>query len=171
LTGSDRKESEGARLEPGKRVLVIGVGNRFRHDDSVGCEVAQAIQEFAIAGVDVREESGEGASLMEAWKGAGFVIIVDAAASDSPPGTIHELDAHARSIPTDFFHYSSHAFGVAEAIELARALQQLPPRLLVFGIEGRDFSAGVGLSPEVKRSATEVVERITRRVSSALPAA
>jgi hydrogenase maturation protease len=149
--------------------LVIGVGNEYRSDDGAGIWVAHALRERTLSGLVVREESGEGASLMEAWKDAECVIIVDAAASGCAPGTIHELDAQAECIPTDFFHYSSHAFGVAEAIELARALQQLPPRLGVYGIEGRDFSAGVGLSPAVEKSAIEVVERITKRVYSALP--
>ena len=50
--------------------LVIGLGNDYRHDDAVGRVVARRLK--AIEGDDVRvvEESGEGAALIEAWKGA-----------------------------------------------------------------------------------------------------
>ena len=58
--------------------LVIGLGNDYRHDDAVGRVVARRLK--AIEGDDVRvvEESGEGAALIEAWKGADFVILIDA---------------------------------------------------------------------------------------------
>jgi len=43
---------------------------------------------------------------------------------------------------------------------LARALGRLPPRLIVYGVEGKAFEAGVGLSPEVKAAVQEVAERV-----------
>jgi hydrogenase maturation protease len=47
---------------------------------------------------------------------------------------------------------STHALGVAEAIELARALGRLPARLEVYAIEGARFTAGAGLSPAVEQA-------------------
>ncbi|HKC86245.1 MAG TPA: hypothetical protein VKG02_09745 [Blastocatellia bacterium] len=44
---------------------------------------------------------------------------------------------------------------MAEAIELARALGNIPQRLMVYGIEGKNFAAGVGLSAEVEKAAGE----------------
>ena len=49
---------------------------------------------------------------------------------------------------------STHAFGVADALALARALGLLPPRVVVHAIRGVDFSLGAGLSPPV-RAATQ----------------
>jgi hydrogenase maturation protease len=48
---------------------------------------------------------------------------------------------------------------VAEAIELARALSNFPQRLVVYGIEGKNFAAGVGLSAEVEKAAGETVRQ------------
>ena len=148
-----------------KLILVIGVGNRYRTDDGVGPVVARKLEAMNLTGVMVREESGEGAALMEAWKGAEHVIIIDAVSSGSLPGTIHTIDAHMQRIPSSFFHYSSHAFSVAEAIELARALHQLPPRLMLFGIEGKNFGAGFGLSLEVERSSEDVLKLVSEEVT------
>ena len=145
---------------PKSQILLIGVGNEYRRDDGVGRWIAQKLRAKYIPNTTITEESGEGASLMDAWKGADAVILFDAVSSGVAPGTIYRLDAHVQPIPQQFFHYSTHAFSVAEAVELSRALNQLPPRFIVYGIEGKTFASGVGLSWEVETAAQEVVERV-----------
>ncbi|MGH8094548.1 MAG: hydrogenase maturation protease [Chthoniobacterales bacterium] len=140
--------------------LVIGLGNELRGDDGAGRVVAQRLRELALPGVEVREESGEGAALVETWKNSDAVILIDAAQSGAAPGTIHRLDASRVPVPSRFFHYSTHAFSVAEAVELARALDRLPTRLILYGIEGHDFSAGEKLSPEVGAALDELLSRV-----------
>ena len=106
---------------------------------------------------------------MDSWKDSDAVILIDAVHSGAQPGTIHRFDVHTQTIPTKFFHYSTHAFGVAEAIELARALKQLPQNLIVYGIEGKCFEAGIGLSLEVEKSAQEVVKRVKQDIHTCSP--
>ena len=151
-------ESEGALGR--SRTLVIGLGNEYRRDDAVGLVVARRLREAAPESVLVLEETGEGASLLESWQDADTVILIDAVQSGAAPGTVHRLDARARPIAREFFRFSTHAFGLAEAVELARALGRLPPRLIVYGVEGKSFEAGVGLSPEVEAAAQVAVERV-----------
>lgn len=146
------------------RILVIGVGNAYRRDDAVGLVVARRIREEALSGVSVLEHSGEGVGLMEAWTGAEGVILIDAVRTGAPPGTLCRLDAHVESIPAQFFHYSTHAFSVAEAIELARTLGQLPRRLIVHGIQGEDFKAGSGLSVPVESAVEDVLGRVLQDI-------
>jgi hydrogenase maturation protease len=144
------------------KTLLIGIGNEYRGDDAVGLIVARRVREQALNTITVREASGEGAALIEAWTEAQTVMLVDAVCSGAKAGTIHRIEAREQSLPAKFFHYSTHAFSVAEAVELARALNQLPPRLIVYGIEGKTFAAGSGLSPEVKAAVPRVVHRILR---------
>ena len=144
---------------PGQ-ILIIGLGNDYRGDDAVGRVLARKLQAIAGDNVRVLEESGEGAALMESWKSGDFVILIDAVHSGGAAGTVHRFDAATQPVPGSFFHYSTHAFSVAEAVELARALNQLPPRLIVFGIEGKNFDSRVGLSPEVRVAAEEVFCRV-----------
>ncbi len=114
--------------------------------------------------VVVTESSGEGASLMALWEHADDVILIDAVRSGSTPGRIHRLNAHGERLPSDFFHYSTHAFSVAEAVEMARALGSLPNRLVVYGIEGQDFSAGIGLSDAVAGAVATVAGQIVAAI-------
>ena len=155
-----------AQHKRGNGVLVIGVGNLYRGDDGVGLGVARKLKAGQPPDTIIREESGEGAALIEAWQGASAVIIVDAVQSGSQAGTIHRLDAGRRRVPSRFFHYSTHAFSVAEAVELARMLKQLPPRLIIYGIEGKNFQSGEGLSSEVETAVGKVVLRIRRELDA-----
>lgn len=147
-------------------VLVIGIGNPFRRDDSVGTIVAGRIAALGLPGVTVKLESGEGAALMQLWSHFDTVVIVDALRRGANPGGISLIDAREERIPTDYFHYSSHAFGVAEAIEVARALEQLPERLYVVGIEGAAFSSGSQLTPQVSRAVPEAVDELLQLLES-----
>jgi hydrogenase maturation protease len=141
-------------------VLVIGVGNDFRSDDGAGLFVARSLQARVLPGVLTREASGEGAALMDMWSGIPAVIMADAVDAGGEPGAIYRLDAGSEPIPALFFHYSTHAFSVAEAVEMARALGQLPPRFVIYGIEGQNYHAGQGLSPVVEQAARTVSARV-----------
>ena len=141
-------------------VLIIGVGNEFRGDDGAGLVVSRRLGALGLEGVRIREVEGEGTAAMAAWKGADAVILVDAVYSGAEPGTVHRLEAHAGPLPVSFFHRSTHAISVADAIELARSLGELPPHFVVYGIEGKSFEAGTGLSPEVEAAVQEVVEAV-----------
>lgn len=126
-------------------------------------------ERLAADGIACRVASGEGAELMEAWQGVPHVVVVDAASSGVAAGTVHRLEAAETRVPTGLFHYSSHLFSVAEAIEMARILDRLPVRLTVYGIEGRDFSFGEGLSAEVAAAADVVADEI-RALAAAIGA-
>jgi len=111
---------------------------------------------------------GNGVTLMETWTTASRVILIDAVSSGAKPGKIHRLDALTQPIPAGFSFPSTHAFGVAEALQLARILRRLPSSLLVYGIEGKNFFAGVSLSSKVENAAREVVEQIVKEVQERL---
>lgn len=150
-------------------VLCIGIGNKFRRDDGVGIEVARVLKTMKLPHVRVIEQTGEGAALMDAWTGAEKVILVDAALSGREPGTIYRINAHEQQVPRDFFSYTTHAFSVAEAVEMARTLGQLPPTLIVYGVEGKEFSEGIGLSPIVEQAVQAVLEKIVGEIYAATP--
>ena len=146
--------------------LCIGVGNPYRRDDGAGPAVVEALHDEAGAALRGATASGEGAGLIELLRGEEQVMLFDAVSSAEAPGTIHRFDAARESIPRGLFAYSSHAFSVAEAIELARVLGELPPRLTLYGIVGADFSAGKGLSAAV----AEAVRSVAREVAAQLKA-
>jgi hydrogenase maturation protease len=130
--------------------VVIGVGNEYRRDDGVGLVVAARLRGRVPAGVEIVACEQEPSRLIDAWQGAEAVLVVDAVESGAAPGTLHRFDAAERPIPGRVFRSSTHAFGVSEAIELARALGKLPGQVLVYGVEGGEFASGEGLTAPVE---------------------
>jgi hydrogenase maturation protease len=149
-------------------ILLIGIGNEYRCDDSIGLHVIRALKERKLPETFIVESNGDGTELIEMFSSARRVILIDAVSSGGNPGTIYRFDAHKQPIPAKLSSQSTHAFGVSEAIELARVLEQIPPILIVYAIEGENFSTGIGLTANVERSAQEVVERVYDEVQKAL---
>lgn len=169
------------------RIVVIGAGNPYRGDDAVGVTFSRRIGEAVPEGVTVLELGGEPVSLMDAWARADAVILVDGVHTGRPKGAsrpqgnerskngerktaatgrpgvsgrIYRFEAHREPLPADIFRHSTHSMGVTEAIEVARALGELPPSLVVYGVRGDRFDHAAELSPEVDDACNEVVVRV-----------
>jgi hydrogenase maturation protease len=67
--------------------------------------------------------------------------------------TVDDLDAAATAA-------TSHAVALGATVELARALDRLPARLIVFAVDGTDFGFGTGLTPDVAAAVEPVVRRV-----------
>jgi hydrogenase maturation protease len=133
------------------------VGNEWRSDDGAGLEVARRLR---AAGARAVEREGEPIDLIDMWADEPQTTVIDAVSSGAEPGTIHRVDAGQTRLPAELFRGSTHALGVAEAVELARALGRLPPRLTVIGIEGAAFTAGKGLTSAVEDAVARVVREL-----------
>ena len=161
-TGHKEKKERGGPEGP---PLFIGVGNDCRCDDGVGLHI---VRELARRVGDIAkciEASGEGARLIELWSGAGIVVLFDAVcAPGAIAGQVLRIDAVATRIPAPWFQFSSHLFGVAEAVEMARTIGRLPESLTIYGIQGECFETGESLSDAVRRTAKDLVRRIADEV-------
>ena len=124
------------------RTVVIGVGNRLRGDDWAGIAVAERLRDRVPLGVEVVSCDEEPSRLIDAWAGADSVVLIDTVSSGAPAGTLHRFEAGDQAIPARTFRSSTHAIGIADTIELARALGRLPRRVRVYGIEAGGFATG-----------------------------
>jgi hydrogenase maturation protease len=141
-------------------VLVAAIGNPDRGDDGVGPAVAARLRGRVPTGVRVLERSGDVLALIDEWGGFSDVFVIDAAAPIGHPGRIHRLDLASQPLPDGFARGSTHAFGVAEAVELARRLNRLPRHIVAYLVEGECFELGAPLSPVVAAAVGIVAERI-----------
>ena len=141
---------------------VIGIGNPLRGDDAIGLLVARRVRELVDPEVEVMELEGEPARLIDAWQGAGLAVVVDAVKTGAPQGTVIRIDATADPLPPSVSASSTHALGLGEAIEIARALDRLPGHLIVFGIEGSGFQPGSDLSGAVAAAIEPAAEAVLR---------
>ncbi len=141
--------------------VVLALGNADRGDDGVGLAVADRLRGAARVEV-VRAAPPD---LFERWAPDDRVVVIDAACSGAPPGTVHRFDALTEPLPAVSFRGSTHAMGLGEAIELARTLDRLPAHLAVVAIEGAAFDLGAPLSPEVAAAVGRAAEAVREELS------
>ena len=142
--------------------LILCCGNPDRGDDAAGPLVARRLRK---AGIDARECTGEALSLIEAWRGATEVILVDAVVTGGRPGHVTVWKPIAAPLPASPRSKPSHSLGLAEAVAMARTLGCLPPRLTLYGIEARQFNLGEPPSIAVLRG----VDRVAQALLPAAP--
>jgi hydrogenase maturation protease len=148
----------------GGRPLVIGLGSPDRGDDAVGSAVARAVAarlpEVAVA------DHEDPTSLLDLWAGHSPVVVVDAVRSGARTGTVHWLELGPATPPVTAQawgtsgHGSTHAVGLAEMVEIGRALGRLPARLVVVGIEAECFDHGAPLTPQVAAAVPIAAARV-----------
>lgn len=148
-------------------VSVIGVGSP-RGDDRLGWVALEALKQSARLAplipqrlrLDVRDRPG--LLLLSAWQGAQSVILIDAVCSGAEPGSVLRLAGADIGAPGG--SVSTHGFGVATAVALARVLQQLPAALVLLGLEADPLSSGEGLSPSLQAALPDFLQLIEHEV-------
>jgi hydrogenase maturation protease len=154
-------------------VTVIGIGNPYRRDDgAAACVLARLAPLIDPAQVRLVELDGEPVRLVQSWEGSHLVWLVDAVRSGRPVGSFHEFAADGLAGRDDrgMGFRGGHLMGLADAVDLARVLDLLPASLRVLGIEGVDFTEGVGLSPAVDAGCTAVAAHLAAEIQRALEA-
>lgn len=156
------------------KVAIIGIGNLFRGDDAAGLLAARKVGERLPDSVRVIESNGDLTMLLDCFRQHESVYIIDAVCvPGSTPGRprgrrqiskIHDFDGRSQAPAQAEFLASSHAFGVLQAIALARTLGTLPRRLRVLGIEGCEFGMQEGVSRPTSKAIEKVVAIVVTEV-------
>ena len=116
-------------------VRILGIGSPSG-DDQAGWLVVNALLASgkcaAGEGILIHKLDRPGSGLIPLMDGASRVILIDAMQSNGPIGSIQRFDAD--DWPAYSKGFSSHGFGVLDALALAQALGNLPPRMDLYGI-------------------------------------
>lgn len=171
LRRADRENGAVAAADRARQVLVVAVGNPFRHDDGLGLVVLNRLatlarDDAALSGADIVEESGEPVALISRWAGYASVIMIDAVSSGAAPGRLHRIECSGGNwnVGRSSARASTHGLGVAEAVALGRTLDRLPQRLIVLGLETADVRHGEGLSEPVAASLDLLVDAVVSEI-------
>ena len=124
-------------------------------------------ERLRAAGAPLLDCAEEPTRLLDLWGGLDTVVVVDAVRSDAVPGTLHRIEAADGSLPRDLRLASTHAMGIADALELGRALGRAPGRLIVLGLEGASFGMGEALTPAVAAAIDGLVAAVLGELEGA----
>jgi hydrogenase maturation protease len=143
-------------------VIVIGIGSELAGDDAAGLEVARRLREEGAASeLALCELGGDLTALPAAWREHQAAVLVDAMRSGAKPGSIRRMRLGSGPLPTGLRASSStHAIGLETAIELARAIDQMPPHVILYAVEGERFQIGAAISPRVSAALPMLTEAV-----------
>ena len=141
--------------------MVIGIGNTMRRDDGVGILAIERLAERIPDGAaQLVAMDGESTRLIETWAGADRAVVIDAMRSGERAGAVRRIEVGRDALPSWAPLASSHHAGLAEAVDLGRALDRLPDQLVIYAVEVEDVSPGEGLSPAVAAALSDLVRRL-----------
>jgi len=151
------------------RTLVLALGNPLRGDDGVGAAVLDTLRDDALPpSVDLIDGGTSGLELVLILQDYPRAIIIDAAEMGLPPGewrqfSLDEVLLHARD---PHLRGTMHYAGLAEALVLAEALNQLPQDIVVFGVQPETTDWEQGLSAPVQTATTRVGAAVAALIGS-----
>ncbi len=106
-----------------KSILILGLGNPLQGDDGVGCRVAQELERRTLPNdVEAVDGGTPGVGLVNLFEGRRRVILIDAAEMGLEPGTVKRFRPEDVLLTGSTNRFSLHRTGVADALNLARAL-------------------------------------------------
>jgi hydrogenase maturation protease len=161
---TDAREGERPRVT---NVLVLGAGNILLSDEGIGVRVVEALQRrYQVPeGVEILDGGTCGMDLLDIIAGRDHLILVDAVATGSTPGTVARLEGE--EIPAVFRTKSSpHQLGLQDVLALLRLLDASPAHVTVIGVQPASLDIGLELSPVVAARLDEMVEMVADELAA-----
>lgn len=141
------------------KILVMGVGNTFRLDDGIGCEIIKILRLENISNAVFIDGGTDGLSLLDQISEYSRVIIIDAVKMQEQPGVIKVFTPDEAKIKIKNDVLSTHGFGLAEVLRLVEKLN-IKSNIIIIGIQPKDIGFGEGLSDELKNQIPKILELI-----------
>ncbi|MBI5238482.1 MAG: HyaD/HybD family hydrogenase maturation endopeptidase [Deltaproteobacteria bacterium] len=142
-----------------KKTLVVGAGNILLRDEGAGVRALEAfLSEYSAPKAVVFLDAGAaGLAVLDRMKDYTDIIIIDAARMKKRPGAVHRISGDM--ISKSAIRTTAHDIGLNEALELA-AFDGDCPDVTLIGIEPKDITPGLGLTPCVEKKIPKAVLKI-----------
>ncbi len=144
-------------------VLVVGCGNILRGDDAAGPVAIRRMWDIGLpAGVHCADGGTGGMDVAFQMRGVPTVILIDACASGSEPGTLFEVPGREVEQLPPLAGINLHAFRWDHALAFARWLlkDEYPTTVTAYLIEVAQTTIGEPLSPPVDAAVDRLVRRL-----------
>jgi hydrogenase maturation protease len=148
----------------GSSILLIGLGNEFRGDDSLGVEV---IRQFLTKRPDTEtlQPGDDILKVLDYWKHKSVIVVDALNVPDQPAGVILTFNSVEKLKANRDHLAGSHSMDLFDAVELGQMLNQSPKNLFLIGVVGKNFRMGDKMSQNVMDSIPKVIDLIIKRIS------
>lgn len=152
-------------------IKVIGIGSPFG-DDQVGWEIVKQlaqcrrIQCYMPRCLSLSYHDRPGVRLLDLMKNVNKLFLVDAVVTGKTIGSYYRLQNEEIEAFKNLV--STHELGVAQTLQLARALNQLPKEIIFYGIEINPANLTFSISSSIECVIYSLVERMKNEIISCL---
>lgn len=147
--------------------LILGLGNSLRGDDGAGPAVVAALSRMDLPPqVELLDGGTPGLETVLLLQGYERVIIIDAADMGLEPGEWRRFTPDTAEIKSSENKLTGtlHAAGLAEALVLAAALDVLPERLLIFGVQPGQIDWSMDLTEPLKAALPHLIDALIEEI-------
>lgn len=141
-------------------IIIVGIGNPYRGDDAAGWAVIDGLTKAVGSVIQLVKQRGDIAELVDIFANHKSVYLVDAFNSSDLKDAWKRIDLHKQPIIEESPQTSTHGFSISQAISLAKNLDLLPNKLILYAIKGNHYSITNSLTPPVAKSVDTVINAI-----------
>ncbi|RLD48389.1 MAG: hydrogenase maturation protease [Bacteroidetes bacterium] len=144
---------------PVNKTLILGLGNILLQDEGIGVHTLQHLEKMEWPeNVELLDGGTGGFVLLSLFHDYNIIVIIDAALSNAPPGTINVVrPKFAKDFPKSL---STHELGLKDMIESAILLGETPEIHLVTCTIHPKQAMNIHLSPEIEKKIPEIIRKV-----------
>lgn len=138
-------------------------------DEGVGIHAVQRLEgKIKDERVRVIDGGTMGLDLLPIFEEAECVFIIDCVKGGEKPGTVYKFNPDEIKQVQDSLKMSLHDFNLVDVLNLAKALGQKIPEIIIYGVEPESLEWGMELTPEVSKALDRVTGDIVKDVNEYL---
>ena len=148
-------------MEP--KIIIIGVGNLFRHDDGIGPVIINILKQENNPDYILIDGGTDSLALIDQLALYDKAIIIDAAHMMEIPGAVRLFTPEEAKIKIKNDVLSTHGVGLAEMFILMQKLN-IKTKIKIIGVQPKDISFGEGLSDEVNIQIPQILKIVKQNI-------
>ena len=150
-----------------KKIGIIGIGNILRKDDGVGIVLLERLQKQKKElpkNIEFIDGGTGGMNLLHLLAQFDIVLLIDAVDFKARPGQARVFrlkDIQSQKKPVMM---STHDPDFLNLLRLSQELKELPETLVIFGVQPRNVSHGMGLSKEIETVLDDLYLKLQKEI-------
>jgi hydrogenase maturation protease len=143
--------------------LVVGIGNVLLRDEGIGCHVVHALEGIPLPDVEIID-GGTCPDVLQLLEDTDKLVIVDAVKGGGMPGQIYRF--HPEDITLEQKPLLSlHDTSLIDSLKLMQLWHNIGETVII-GVEPRELSWGLELSPELQEKMPQIIDAILEELNN-----
>ena len=146
--------------------VIVGIGNVLLRDEGIGCHVAHALERVPLPDVEIID-GGTCPDVLQLLEDADKLVVVDAVKGGGTPGQIYRF--RPEDITLDQKRVLSlHDMSLIDSLKLTQLWHNIRETVII-GVEPRELSWGLELSPELQEKMPQIVDAVLDELNNTNP--